>query len=63
LQRERYLEAMQKNAAITGAAAATERERERSVQYPRVQPPVSPNATPPTTTNSSGAIVVVPRAN
>ncbi len=63
LQRERYLEAMQKNAATTGAAAAAERERERSVQYPRVQPPVSPNATPPTTTNSSGAIVVVPRAN
>ncbi len=63
LQRERYLEVMQKNAATTGAAAAAERERERGVQYPRVQPPVSPNATPPTTTNSSGAIVVVPRAN
>lgn len=63
LQRERYLEVMQKNAATTGAAAAAERERERAVQYPRVQPPVSPNATPPTTTNSSGAIVVVPRAN
>ena len=39
------------------------RERERSVQYPRVQPPVSPNATPSTTTNSNGAIVVTPRAN
>jgi methyl-accepting chemotaxis protein len=63
LQRERYLEAMQKNAATTGAAVAAERERERSVQYPRVQPPVSPNATPPTTTNSNGAIVVAPRAN
>lgn len=63
LQRERYLEVMQKNAATTGAAAAAERERERGVQYPRVQPPVSPNATPPTTTNSNGAIVVVPRAN
>ena len=63
LQRERYLEAMQKNAAATGAAAAAERERERSVQYPRVQPPVSPNATPSTTTNTNGAIVVTPRSN
>jgi len=57
LQRERYLEAMQKN------TAGAERERERSLQYPRTQPPVSPNAAPSTTTNSNGAIVVVPRTN
>ncbi len=65
LQRERYLEAMQKNApaAPTAPAAAAERERERSVQYPRVQPPVSPNAAPSTTTSPSGAIVVPPRTN
>jgi uncharacterized phage infection (PIP) family protein YhgE len=63
LQRERYLEAMQRNAASTSASAAAERERERSVQYPRVQPPVSPNATPSTTSNPNGAIVVPPRAN
>lgn len=68
LQRERYLEAMQRNAAAAAgsanANASAERERERALQYPRVQPPVSPNATPGTTTNSSGAIVVAPpRAN
>ena len=63
LQRERYLEAMQRNAPAATGGAASERERERSVQYPRVQPPVSPNATPSTTTNSNGAIVVTPRAN
>jgi hypothetical protein len=66
LQRERYLEAMQRNTAAAAAgntSAERERERERSLQYPRVQPPVSPNATPSTTTNNSGAIVVTPRTN
>lgn len=66
LQRERYLEAMQRNTAATAAgntSAERERDRERSLQYPRVQPPVSPNATPSTTTNNSGAIVVTPRTN
>ncbi len=65
LQRERYLEAMQRNAPPAGAApaAAPAAERDRGVQYPRVQPPVSPNATPSTTTNNNGAIVVVPRSN
>ena len=57
LQRERYLEAMQKS------TAGAERERERSLQYPRTQPPVSPNAAPSTTTNNNGAIVVAPRTN
>ncbi len=62
LQRERYLEAMQRNAA--GTSTNAERERERALQFPRVQPPVSPNAAPSTGTNSSGAIVVTPpRAN
>jgi methyl-accepting chemotaxis protein len=49
LQRERYLEAIQKNQAASAAAAAAAKEastppaqtRERSVQYPRVAP--SPN--------------------
>lgn len=65
LQRERYLEAMQRNApAGAGTNANAAPERDRTLQYPRVQPPVSPNATPGTTTNSSGAIVVAPpRAN
>ena len=61
LQRERYLEAVQKAAPPAGQApsAAPERERDRALQYPRVQPPVSPNATP-STVNSNGAIVVPP---
>lgn len=66
LQRERYLEAIQRNTPAPAAAAGAERERERerALQYPRVQAPVSPNATPSTTTNTGGAIVVVPpRAN
>ena len=61
LQRERYLEALQKSAATPAPAAAP--ERERNVQYPRVQPPVSPNAAPGTSTNGNGAIVVPPRSN
>lgn len=65
LQRERYLEAMQRNApAAAGTNPNASPERDRGLQYPRVQPPVSPNATPSTTTNNSGAIVVAPpRAN
>ncbi len=61
LQRERYLEALQKSAATPAPAPAP--ERERNVQYPRVQPPVSPNAAPGTSTNGNGAIVVPPRSN
>lgn len=55
LQRERYLEAMQKAAAAPAAAPAPAPapvERDRGVQYPRAQPQTSPNA--------GGVIVVAP---
>lgn len=62
LQRERYLEAVQRNTAATSANTNT--ERDRTLQYPRVQPPASPNANPAPPANSSGVIVVAPpRAN
>lgn len=60
LQRERYLEALQKNNANANATA----NRERSLQYPRVQPakPGEAAATTPPAASPAGGPVVLPPA-